>query len=442
MHRRVKSFSTYLSKFVSDERIEAYAQSSGFKRRKSVISPKSFLDTVFFCSGQKSPSLTEYSIDLAHHSGVEVSKQALDKRFNGNTKVMLTNLLQEVLSQQVCIPSEQSSSNWFTDIHVMDSSEFAVSRKVASTFPGYGGPGREALVQVQFEYQLLGSKVTTLTIGSALDSDSVEGMRHLDKIPAKTLLLRDLGYFSPKAFKELTSRDLYFISRAKSQWNFYIRQGDRFILLTTAHILDKLKSQKDKYIDLDIYVGKQARTPVRLIASLLTEEQRKNRLKRKSANRKLGADAMESMELNLFVTNVEREKCMASQIYDLYTLRWQIELIFKTWKSVMRLHAIHPMNATRLECIILIKLLWVMLNWSILNQLKGNTHHNVSFHKLTHTLQSRSKMLTISILQNRDRLFEWLMDLYWISLVHHQKENKKGRKKVSEILLSTYNQIA
>lgn len=32
----------------------------------------------------------------------------------------------------------------------------------------------------------------------------------------------------------------------------------------------------------------------------------------------------------------------------------------------MKLHNIHSMNAIRLECTLLIKLIWVMLNWSIL----------------------------------------------------------------------------
>jgi len=235
--------------------MECIAKTSGFKKRKSAISPKAFLDSVFFCTNGKSPSLSEYSIDLAHHSGIKVSKQALDKRFNTTTKDMLTGLLQDVLSQQMSGKRiDRVSTNWFTDIHIMDSSEFAVSKKAAHKFPGYGGEGREALIQIQFEYQLLGSKVTELSIGSALDSDNLAGMKNIDKMVAKTLLLRDLGYFSPKAFKDLSSREIYFISRAKSQWNFYTLQEGEYSVLTTAAIINKLKENRDKFIDLDVYV--------------------------------------------------------------------------------------------------------------------------------------------------------------------------------------------
>jgi len=351
---------------------------------------------------------------------------------------MLYSILEKVITQQLRKknPFVRHQSH-FTDVNIMDSCQFGVSKKVAGTFPGYGGAGREAIVQIQFEYQLLSSRVNQLTIGSALDSDAKEGMKKIDDIPPKTLLLRDLGYFGPQAFKELSQRELYFISRAKSQWNFYIKQEGKLVPLSTAEIIEKLKGQKEKYLDLDVFVGQSVLEPVRLVANLLTEEQAKQRLKKKASNRKLGDDALESIGLNLFVTNVEREKCDAEAIYELYTLRWQIELMFKTWKSVLRLHKIHPMNATRLECIILVKLLWVMLNWSILNQIKEYTGQDLSFHKFTQTLQSRSKMLKSCILQNKDLLIEWLYELSEIAKVHHVKEYKKGSKNMWETIGKT-----
>jgi len=53
----------------------------------------------------------------------------------------------------------------------MDSSEFNVSKR-ARYFPAMVVKGAEAIVRIQFEYQLFGGKVTTLSIGSALDSDN------------------------------------------------------------------------------------------------------------------------------------------------------------------------------------------------------------------------------------------------------------------------------
>lgn len=380
---------------------------------------------------------------MEHNTNSSISKQAIDKRFNERTKNMLYRILQQVMSKQVvCNHSFLKSKSMFTDIQIMDSTEFKVSKKVAASFPGYGGTGREAIAQIQFEYQLFDSKITEFTIGSAIDSDSKAGMKNIDSIPSGTLLLRDLGYFSPKVFNELSGKNLYFISRAKSQWNFYTKEEGRFVRLTTANIIEKIKHQEEKYLDMEVYVGAQELSPVRLIANLLTSEQAAIRLKNKSSNRKLGIDALESIGLNLFVTNVEAIKCNAKEIYELYTLRWQVELIFKTWKSVMQLHKIQPMNAVRLECILLIKLLWVMLNWSILNQLKELTKSDLSFHKFSHTLQNRSIKITLSILENENLLYKWLLKLSQISLKYHQKEYKKGGNKMDEILKNTYYKAA
>lgn len=372
-------------------------------------------------------------MDLAQQ-GIHVSKQAIDKRFNEHTKAMLTNLLQDVIAHQ--LPAKMDGEGYqslFADIRIMDSSEFNVSKRAATVFPGYGGEGREAIVQIQFEYQLFGGKVTTLSVGSALDSDSTEGMKTIDQVPARTLLLRDLGYSSPKAFRELGKRGLYFISRAKSQWNFYTHQDGQYRQITTAEIIDKLKHARGKYIDLEVFVGEQVRTPVRLIANLLSDEQKKKRLKKKSANRKLGKDALESIGLNLFVTNVEGHKCSAHEIYKLYALRWQVELVFKTWKSIMRVHKIHGMNPIRLECIILIKLLWVMLNWSIVQCLKQVTRLDLSHHKVVRTLMARSQTISRPIMENQELFESWLCRLISICKLHNLKEYKKdGNKSMAQ----------
>jgi len=424
--------------------LESIAKETGFKQRASIITPQAFLDTVFFSNAQSSPSLSEYSIDLAHHSAETVSKQAIDKRFNDHTKNMLTEILQKVMAKQIRRDfSSNRESNFFSEIRIMDSSEFVVSKKVAESFPGYGGAGREAIVQVQFEYELLGGKVTELSLGSALNSDYIEGIRNIDKVPPKTLLIRDLGYFAPKVLKEVSQKDIYFISRAKAQWRFYIRQNNKLAVLSTQDIINKLKNQKEKYLDIEVVAGANALTPVRLIANLLSPEQTTKRLKSKIANRgKLGKDAQEGACLNLFVTNIEKEKCDASAIYQLYTLRWQIELIFKTWKSILKVHKIHSMNAKRLECVILVKFLWVMLNWSILKLLEEETQQRISLHKLTHSIISRSKMLTATILQNKNLFSEWLSKMCDISIRHHLKEYKKCSLKESEILSQTYFKIA
>jgi hypothetical protein len=394
--------------------------------RKSKITVSSFFDILYGTVADSSPTLTDYSISFRQDTNQSISKQAIDQRFDEPLKALLEDVAKEILSKQVKRKANiKSVGKHFPEIRIMDSTEFKLSKNVAENFPGYGGVGREAMAQVQYEFELLSGKVTQMTIGSALDSDSVEGMKNIDKVPKKSLMIRDLAYFGPKAFAELIENELYFINRAKSQWNFYQKINNEFVLLTTAEIIKKLKKQNHKYIDIDVFVGEKTKTPVRLIANLLTDEQALKRLKKKSSNRKLGKDAKEAIALNLFVTNVEREKCSALAIYELYRLRWQVELVFKTWKSILNLHKIHTMNAIRLECILWVKLIWVLLNWSIFIFIQNFSNVELSFHKVTRAI---ARTLNIKILKDIVLLKNWLEDLIKNNLKHFRKEYKKGSK--------------
>jgi hypothetical protein len=434
LDRKIKDFSTYVSKFISDERLDLIARQTGFVQRKSPITPSAFLNAVFFSNARSCPTLTDYSIGLGQTMNRPISKQAVDKRFNENTKSMLVRLMEEILKIQICRKSVFDCPH-FSEIRIMDSTEFTVTKKVADVFPGYGGTGREAIVQIQLEFELLGGKITELSLGSARDADSIEGMKNLDKIPAKSLLIRDLGYFSPKSLLKISKHNLYFISRAKTQWSMYESTTGKLEKISIEDIKNRLAKSKDKIIELDVLIGEQSLAPVRFIASKLTKSQTEQRIKRLRANRgKLSQKAIESAGLNLFVTNIEREIYPADQVYKLYSLRWQIELVFKTWKSILKLHNVHSMNAIRLECTLLIKLIWVMLNWSILRLFEEILSCELSLTKLTRTILNYSGNLNLRIFQRCGPLIDWLQNMCSLSRSHHLKEYKKGRIRIQEIL--------
>jgi len=56
----------------------------------------------------------------------------------------------------------------------------------------------------------------------------------------------------------------------------------------------------------------------------------------------------------------------AKEIISTYKLRWQIELIFKTWKSNLNIHKVKPVKQERMECQLIAKLIWILLNAKLL----------------------------------------------------------------------------
>jgi hypothetical protein len=91
-------------------------------------------------------------------------------------------------------------------------------------------------------------------------------------------------------------------------------------------------------MELDVFVGKKAMLPCRLIIMPVDDEAYERRI-RKSAKQARSAGNSVSEEfkmrsrLNLFITNVGRKDPDAGKVREVYTLRRQIGLVFRVWKS-------------------------------------------------------------------------------------------------------------
>lgn len=111
------------------------------------------------------------------------------------------------------------------------------------------------------------------------------------------------------------------------------------------------------------------------MAWLISEDAQKKRLQKKKS-KKGKTDKKDKLwsKLNVFITNVPCSEITAQEAYDLHKIRWQIVLMFKIWKSILKIHLVRKMKPQRLKCYLYSKLLWAMLCWDItavLNPLYG-----------------------------------------------------------------------
>ncbi|MCP4458819.1 MAG: transposase [Cytophagales bacterium] len=125
----------------------------------------------------------------------------------------------------------------------MNSTEFKLPPNMSNVFPGYGGDGTQSCAQIQLEYEVFNHKITHLHIGNSLESDRTEGMRHLDTIPKKTLLLRDLGYYNIGNLRTIGEEDIFYISRLHSQISIYTKSEGSFKRITHQEILEKRRTK-------------------------------------------------------------------------------------------------------------------------------------------------------------------------------------------------------
>lgn len=120
----------------------------------------------------------------------------------------------------------------------------------------------------------------------------------------------------------------------------------------------------------DIYVGSQKELKSRLIVTKLIEE---NKIKReltlsdnvRKKNMVLKKSRMDFNSINAYITNVDSEILSTNQVHDLYSLRWQIEIMFKVWKSIFKISQVKKVKIERFKYFLYGRLIALLLSSSM-----------------------------------------------------------------------------
>lgn len=385
------------------------------------------------------PSLARHSFGLFNDYGKKISKQALHKRFNKSAVGFMKDIFEQYLKHQLQTMQLPSAlSNQFTAIRIMDSTAFKLPASLATAFPGFGGDGTKACAKVQFEFDLLSGAIKHLSLEHARLSDKAyAGNRQ--PLDSGELVLRDLGYYSIDSYHQINQQGAWYVSRLKSQISIYEKKGDGYKALSLKQLIKKLKQTGQDYLDKEVYIGHSSKYPVRLIANLLDESAVDRRIARKKHRKKRLTKAdKDSCRLNLFITNLPPQMATAEELYRLYKIRWQVELLFKACKSIVRLDKVHSMKAERLKCYLYSKLLWIVLNWDICRcvQAKAWVEHGslLSHYKCFGLLMQQATALKDKLFCQTDTLREWLLKTCQGLIDYGLRENRKNRLNLSDLL--------
>lgn len=409
--------------------------------RQRKLDTSSFLRMLLFDHFQyKSPSLQQHALGLYREGSANVSKQAIDKRFNDKAVLFIEKLFEALLNRQQL--NTQISSHLlahFNSIKVMDSTEFKLPDYFAEAFPGYSACNALACAAIQLEYDVLSGNVHHFSLGNARQSDKTVADIRMESIGWGDLILRDLGYYSVDSYAKIEQQKAFYVSRLKSQVGIYQKQSNVYVKLSWKDILQQIQESKNDHFDQWVYIGTEQKHPVRMIAWVLPEDASKNRLQKKQSKKgKLRKEDTIWSQLNVFVTNIERSIVDAEQAYNLYKIRWQIEVMFKIWKSIININTVHKMKPCRLRCNLYSKFIWILISRDI------NTLAEVSYWRANKALLSPYKcmaILTASAVSLRNIIFgsakklkEWMINTIEELMDYGYKENKKGSITLSELL--------
>lgn len=330
-----------LTEFFSGEHIEATARRTGFVQRTSKITGKLFLALITFGSWSDAQTTLAQLAAKATQLGtqVAVSPEALYQRMNKRALAFLQEMLRIALAKiQACAHvCDESLFAPFARVHIADSTGFELPDSLQNTFPGAGGSAAQAGAKIQLVWDYKQSVFTHF----ALTPWNIPDQKYIDTVvdlaQKDDLFLFDLGYFKIKALAKIAAANASFLCRLNHQTTLLEVVADR---LSPVELAGRLATVESPLLEQPILIGAKEQVAARLIAARVPADvvNTRRRTARKNAKKKGYTASHAHLTLlawSLFITNVPETIWQTTTVLKVYPIRWQIELIFKSWKSYL-----------------------------------------------------------------------------------------------------------
>jgi len=371
-----------LASLFDQQALEQLARQSRFiERSSSRLSGWMFLQLhlLMESSGQEF-SLSQMCEELFERHGVVMSKQSLDERFNTFAVSFLRQCFNAVFEQVLGYKTVATAHPFFKRVLLTDATSFQLPAHLAAFYQGNGGDNGPAGIKIHQQYELISGTVRQLEVRDGKESD-VNLLQDFDYNQVEQELhLLDLGYFKLKHLQALDEAGDYFISRYKTGVTLYSQEDGVYKPLNWVQLLSKVESGVALPL---VYLGQgPEKLPVRLLEEKVPDQvaaKRRRKQKRKIANvskkarysYKTSALKELLMDYNIFITNTTHEQLTDEQVQLYYRLRWQIELLFKIWKSVLQVDKVGKMSIFRFECYLYSRLLVLLLSSQVEKMLRS-----------------------------------------------------------------------
>lgn len=345
------------------------ARATKFVQRESKMGGAAFAQALVFGWLENPEATLEELCQTAAAIGVVITPQGLDQRFTESAAQCLREVLEAAVDKVITAESAAIPVlERFSGVYLDDSSTVSLPDELSEVWRGCGGrteQGSSAALklQVRLDYARGTLRGPFLQDGRAQDHESP--LQQL-AVEAQSLRMADLGYWSLDVLEEIDRQDGYWLSKAHVQVKFYTRDGKKWSLAEFLHAIS------DAQIDLPVELGVEHRLPVRLVARRVPQEvadQRRRRLRKyaRSRGRPVSKARFALAGWTILVMNVPVELLSLREALVLTRTRWQIELLFKLWKSHGQIDEWRSKKPWRILCEVHAKLIAMTIqHWLLL----------------------------------------------------------------------------
>ena len=353
------------------------AREMGIIKRQSKISGQSLVQGLVF-GWLENPQASETQIaQSVGRAGEAVTAQAVNARYTEATAEFLRKVLER--TAQIIVspgPGTQTLLNRFEAVHVNDSTTVTLPNELSRIWRGCKNRTEDgqAAVKIQTQWELRAGTLTALTLHDGREQDRSAPVQHA-QISAGSLRLADLGYFDLSLFERIEQAPAYWMSRYLSGVTLYF--GDGVSAGEGGEAMDlgawlKHNCPDDIQIDISVFVGQKKQLAARLVAIRVPQhvaDERRRKLHDKARGKAQAASSQSLMlaTWNIFLTNVPSAILNVSEVLIIARARWQIELLFKLWKSSGHLDDWRSKKPFRILCEFYAKLIGqIIQHWLII----------------------------------------------------------------------------
>ena len=390
------------------------APQTGCVKRNRKLTGSALAQTLVFGWLEHPEASYQQLTETAATLGIQVSRQALEQRLTPETAEMLKLTLEAAITEMLEVASRPQVVpllEQFTGVYVQDSTWISLPDELHGTWKGPPKKNHrhKAALKLHLCFDVLTGRFQQFHITDGMTADS-SAAKAADPLPPGSLRLADLAYFSLDTLEKLTQDGIYWISRLKA--NSYLSDE-------TGEPLDLEKmlreTEENTHIRKPIRIGKRKQLQAYLIAERLSqaETDKRRRSIRYRAKRKAHPPSKTLLRLagwNLYITNIEADQLTPKQICVIVGIRWQIELMFKCFKSIAKLDVSRSQKPDRILCEVYAKLIALLIQHATLLGTGWRCIQHTLM-KTTRFIAGYARILTMSFQHSTAALLETLTDI-------------------------------
>ncbi len=363
------------------------AQATRFVQRQSKLTGAKFVQTLVFGWWDNPDATYEQLAQTATGLGVPITAQGLDSRFTPEAAHCLKQTLESavqhsILADPVGIPVLQR----FNGVYIQDSTTITLPDALAPLWQGCGGKttqGTRAALKAQVQFNLNDGQLTHLDLQAGRAQDKTAPMQ-TTALPKGALRIADLGYLAIPVLADYDQQGVFWLTRYQANLSLFDTDGqplDGLHLLPTSDqpVLDRVVQVSEHRLVCRLVA-------VRVPRQVAEARRRKLRAEAKDKGRTPSVRPLTLCDWVIFLTNVPPECLSVAELLVLARVRWQIELLFKLWKSYGQVDESRSAKPYRVLCEVYAKLLVMLMHhWVAITC--GWQHPNRSWLKTAQTIR-------------------------------------------------------